>query len=83
VLQERYSMTDSTSDAERCIDGETHETLTDAHLAAALRGHSGGVATTVERVVSGLDDDCVSETTVEAALTEAEELTALLRELAA
>jgi hypothetical protein len=75
-------MSESTSTAERCIDGETN--LADAHLATALRGHSGGVATTVETVAAALDGDGeVSAADLGAALTEAEELTALLRDLSA
>jgi hypothetical protein len=75
-------MTDSTPDAESCIARATE--LTDAHLAAALRGHSGGVATTVECVANALDGDrALDDADLDAALVEAEELTALLRELAA
>jgi hypothetical protein len=75
-------MTESTSDAERCIAGETG--LTDAHVAAALRGHSGGVATTVETVAAAFDGDAaVEDAELAAALTEAEELAALLRDLSA
>jgi hypothetical protein len=75
-------MTESTSDAERCIAGETG--LSDAHLAAALRGHSGGVATTVETVAAAFDSEReVGSDDVDAALTEVEELAALLRDLSA
>jgi hypothetical protein len=75
-------MPESTSNAERCIAGETG--LSDAHLAAALRGHSGGVATTVECVASALDGECeVASAELDAALTEAEELAALLQDLSA
>jgi hypothetical protein len=74
-------MCDSTPNAERCTDAETTLQLDDAHAAAALRGHLSGVAATTTDVASGLDDGEVVVSDLGAALTEVEELAALLREL--
>lgn len=62
---------------ERTDDGG----LTDAETAAALRGHLSGVTTTTETVLAGMTGEGVTDEELSAALTEAEELAALLREL--
>jgi hypothetical protein len=74
-------MTESSPNADSCTDVETHLTLADEHVAAALRGHLSGVTATTTDVADGLDGETVAVNDLSAALTEAEELVELLREL--
>jgi hypothetical protein len=76
-----YSMTESSPNVDRCTDAETTLQLDDAHAAAALRGHLSGVAATTTDVAAGLDEGEVVVSDLGAALTEVEELAALLEEL--
>jgi hypothetical protein len=82
-------MTESDPIPERSIDSDSQRTaldteavsLSSADLAAALRGHLAGVESTTRDLADALDAADVPAETLTAAVTDAEELTALLREL--